>query len=456
MKKMLTNNLGLKAVSILFALILWLIVVNVYNPISTATFANIPVEVLNEESITDKGKVYSVLDGSNVISIRVQAQRSVLDDLSSSDFRATADMDELTLFENVPIEVEALRYKAKIESIEYKTKNMKVEIEDRSVAQFAIEISLLGNPKPGYAVGAKSLSQNVVKISGPDSIVDTISQVVAEVDIENMASDINIPVNLKAYDKNQNLVESNQLSFSVNSVDVYVKMLETKGVVINASTQGIPMDGYAATGEIICNPATVTIGAKKNILESITSITIPPEELDIAGRTESLKKTIDLNKYLNNEAVLIGTSKVEVTVVIEPLQMKEIQIQPLSIDLLNKPDEYSVSFLSYTNITVIIKGLAEDLENFDITTVKAGVDLTGLGEGTHNIPLIITLPSGFVLAEEEMIDVKIVKHSTGETDVSDADSEEDAVPVKNASSSNTANAAKVDSNSSNTNDRKQD
>ena len=45
MKKSLMNNLGLKLLAFLFALLLWLIVVNIDNPITDATFDGIPVTV---------------------------------------------------------------------------------------------------------------------------------------------------------------------------------------------------------------------------------------------------------------------------------------------------------------------------------------------------------------------------------------------------------------------------
>lgn len=43
MKKGLMNNWGLKILSFLLAVMLWLIVVNIDDPVTTQTFNNIPV-----------------------------------------------------------------------------------------------------------------------------------------------------------------------------------------------------------------------------------------------------------------------------------------------------------------------------------------------------------------------------------------------------------------------------
>ena len=79
MKKMLTNNLGLKLLSIVSAVMLWLIVVNIDDPVTYQDFSSIRVAMLNEDAVTDKDQVYRVEDNSDLINIRVWAKRSVLD-----------------------------------------------------------------------------------------------------------------------------------------------------------------------------------------------------------------------------------------------------------------------------------------------------------------------------------------------------------------------------------------
>ena len=53
--KRLTKNWGLKVISILFAIALWLVVVNVNDPTIKVTFANIPVTIENVDVITNQG-----------------------------------------------------------------------------------------------------------------------------------------------------------------------------------------------------------------------------------------------------------------------------------------------------------------------------------------------------------------------------------------------------------------
>ena len=82
-----TNNFGLKVLSIIFAIIMWLVVVNIDDPKITKTFTT-TVSITNESAISDMGKYYEVVDGKNTVTFAVSAKRSLIEDLSGSDFKA--------------------------------------------------------------------------------------------------------------------------------------------------------------------------------------------------------------------------------------------------------------------------------------------------------------------------------------------------------------------------------
>ena len=51
MKDFFTKNIGLKLLSVLLALLLWLTVMNVEDPTVTATISDIPVQIINDDVI---------------------------------------------------------------------------------------------------------------------------------------------------------------------------------------------------------------------------------------------------------------------------------------------------------------------------------------------------------------------------------------------------------------------
>ena len=102
LKMSLTNNIGLKFLAVLIALVLWLAIVNVNDPEKTITVSNIPISVTNESAITSRDMVYNV-KSEQYLNITVSGKRSIVSNLSAEDFRATASLKELSKVNSIPV-----------------------------------------------------------------------------------------------------------------------------------------------------------------------------------------------------------------------------------------------------------------------------------------------------------------------------------------------------------------
>ena len=81
--KKLTNNLGLKILAALFAFILWVVVINVDEPVRTVPYTA-SVKTENEDYITSNGKYFELLDGNNTVTFNVSAKRTYQEKLTNS------------------------------------------------------------------------------------------------------------------------------------------------------------------------------------------------------------------------------------------------------------------------------------------------------------------------------------------------------------------------------------
>ena len=160
-----TNNLGLKILAVMISCILWFVVNNITDPLEDKPFNNIPVEIINSDLITNEGKVYEVLDGTNFVNVRLRGKRSIIRDITRDDLRAVADMAELTFMNTVRIEVSSNRNNSDLE-FKCSTENLKLSIENMISFERRIKVSTTGTPEEGYIIGDVSQSQNVVRLSG--------------------------------------------------------------------------------------------------------------------------------------------------------------------------------------------------------------------------------------------------------------------------------------------------
>ena len=95
MKKRMESDLLLKIISVVFAFLLWMFVINTDNPVIKKTFSDVPVDMLNEQVLDDLNQTYKIESGDTV-SFTVKGKKDVVDRLTKSDFRATADVSSMS------------------------------------------------------------------------------------------------------------------------------------------------------------------------------------------------------------------------------------------------------------------------------------------------------------------------------------------------------------------------
>lgn len=419
-KNKMLNNLGLKILAVLTAIVIWLIVVNISDPVISNPFSGIKVDILNTEVITSKNRVFEVVDGTDTITVAVSANRTIMDYLNASNIKATADMRELNEEDGtVRIRVESNRYNNKIDSMKPKTEYLKVKIENKKNAQFPIEAEVIGKPQDGYMVGNISMNQNIVYVSGAESIVSRIARVTAEVPVEGMAGSISTSMDLKYYDKKGNLIDQSHLTQNISNVDLKIEILKTKEAEVKAKTTGVPAAGYGLSGRIVISPAKVMIAGKGTSLNEVNEITIPENLLNVEGLTTNLETEVYLKRLLPDGIVLANeeeAGKVNVVVEIVELSSKTVEYPKSRIAIEGVPEKYTATFGSTTEtITFDVLGLPEQLEGLDITqiTAKADVeaymetnDIASLKEESYLIPITLSLPNGITQKLPVNINIK--------------------------------------------------
>lgn len=398
--KHLANNPGLKILSIVIAVILWLVVVNFNNPKISTTFT-IPVTVENSDVLEDMGKTYDVVGTTDRAVFYVKGERSYMDKLDGSDFVATADLsqivdiagnsDEKLVPINISVNSAAKRFEDKL-SITQKTVNMQIRLEDLATKQAYISCEPKGNPAEGYAIGDVSASPNLVKISGPRSIVSRVSKVVASVDVEGLEEDINVNVEPVLYDENGTVIQSDRVSLSQGRIMVSVQILGTKRVPVYCEASGTPADGYVFAG-LEYAPETIMIKGEPAVLNRIHEILIPEDAIDLDGATEDVENSIDITPYLNELGVSLVDSdenKIAVKAMIEQLAVRNMELPMEALQILNRPENLEVTF-EETKLVIPVRGREEELAELTESQIQASVNLLNLPAGDHAVAVEISL-----------------------------------------------------------------
>lgn len=411
MLKKLTNNLGLKLLSLLVAVVLWLVVVNIDDPVTTRTFNGIHVDIENEETITSEGKVYSILDGSDTVNVTVKAKRSVLDSLVASDIKAYADMREMDVSLGlVPIDVYSQRNANKIEEITTRTKNLKISMESLQTKQFAIANIISGAPAEGYAVGDITINPNVIKVSGPASVVEKVTRAVVRIDVAGMGTKLNLKLVPLLLDDSGNVISTTGLSVNIKEVDAEVNMINTKEVPITINTIGAPASGYTHT-RTDYSPDKIKVKGSSEALDALTEIVLPDELLDISGAKETVGKTVDITEYLPKgvEPVDSNDKNIVVSAVIEHLDKRSITISTSSIEKENLTMGLQAAFVT-DKISVEVEGLSETIKEIEAEDLICEIDLSDCTKvGKYSVPVKVLTPVGVTAYDGVKVEVNITQ-----------------------------------------------
>lgn len=416
MKNKLTANIGLKIISLVFAFLLWLVVNNAEDPTISKTFTNIPVRLQNTELITDSGKVYEVLDDTDVVErVTVRAPKSVFSSLDAGNIMAVADVSELSSLDTISIRFSTNIYNSEVESISGSIDMVKLNIEDRRTKTLALKATVSGTAETGYLVGDVVTDQNLVRISGPESVVNQVSKASVDVDVTGFTSDIGTSAEIRLYDAEDHLIQDSRITQNIRTVGVTVNIYQTAEIPINIVTTGTPASGYRLSGEITTSLSTVTIAGKSNVVRNVDSIEISGEALDISGENSDYVTKIDVRNYLPENVFLadISQSWIEVTVAIRPEVSRKLEISEERIRVDNVPSGYRATLaVAEEGLAIDIKGLSTDVSGIRSSDLQGIVDveqwmaqrgMTEPVEGYYNVEVDFGLPDGISVSGAEVL-----------------------------------------------------
>lgn len=389
----LTNNFALKLISVIFACVLWLVVVNVDNPLVTRSFKAMAT-IENEDIITNNGKVFEILDESQMITFTVTGPRSIVERLSGSDFKVVADMGKIQLdYGLVPIDVTPIRYESQLD-IGVKIPNLHVKIQNLVKQQFVVTGNSTGTPLAGYAKGDILVQPNMISVSGPEEVMKRVKKAVAAISIEGAYSEKTEAVIPILYDEEGKQLDMTNVTITPKAVTVRAEILETKKVPITIKPQGEVAAGYIYNG-VDCSPASVTVKGTKEELEKLTELMIPSKELDISGAQTDIEKVINVSQYLPEGVELVDPELTTaiVTAKIAALDSKVLTLETKNITILNLPSTLKVKF-EESSVKVTVKGQKAVLDAFTINDLTAQLDLSGVSKGSVRVDLKLILPMG--------------------------------------------------------------
>ena len=273
-----------------------------------------------------------------------------------------------------------------------------VELEKVLAKEMEVEYSLIGTPEKGYSLtGEPQFNPSKVKITGAQSVLESINQVICAIDISGAKEDLSREITIKAVDVKGNEIKDVKIEpdFVEASISLTHGYPEAQ-LIVKPKIIGKPAPGYYIS-EISSNPDEIRIFgnySKISKIEFLETIAI-----DISGITKTLSVRVPpaLEEGLN-----IAEGEVELIEV--TIQVKEAIIQKVLKNIPVVPRDLS-PFVSCeikpntVDVTVEGKNILVDLLKAE--EVKAFIIFTDDFRVEQKVKAQVVLPEGITLIKVE-------------------------------------------------------
>lgn len=384
MEKKNNRQILIRICCIIASFCLWLYISNVENPISTYVIRNVPVKLINVDSL-DQSKLTVLPNQKFSVSINVRGTSLELMKIKASDFKIVADMSQYAVKEGenrIPVQIVHYPSNVNIEN----SSNMwtDVEIDKLYEKDVPIKVKVEGKTRAGYYYLEPTLSQADATISGAGKYASMISNVVANVNVENLNKDLETEPKLEAVDKNGKIIDN--ISIKPQKITVTVPIKKSKSVGINVVTSGKPPSGIDIKTINSVDEGVDIIGDYDKV-KDISTINTKPIDLGTVSKSNIISVKLDLPEGIST---LTGKDSVDVKIDVDQVIQKTVAA---NVNIINLPQGFTSS-QDNNSVNVNLSGDSAIINTISAADVKAVVDASGFKEGVNSGKISLTLPSG--------------------------------------------------------------
>jgi len=361
--------------ALVLAIIVWVSSVTASDPNQTITYKTpIKLEILglNPDLVITYQEVQSV-------KVTLRAPRSVHARLANDPglINATINLSGLEAGDHILIP-EVLVDLKPVQVVEVSPASVEISLEKVSSRTMSISLVQTGTLPVGFQIRSARLSQSEVKLVGPESLVNTVVDVVATIDVSELTSSISRTLDLKPINEAGVVVEGVVLNPSRVDVSIEVEQLiGYRNVFVKIVTNGSVAQGYHLTSIVVDPPILTVYASNPDLIRSMPAY----------GAQQSFESRVGLQ--LPEGIVVIGDQSVVVSVGVEAIYTST-QIIGVPVTAINLAGGLQAK-LSPQSVDVYISGPMNLLENIGTASVHVTLDLTGLTEGTYQLSPTVEL-----------------------------------------------------------------
>lgn len=367
----ITRYLPSLILAFILSVAVWITAVTASDPVEERVYPHaVPVEIIGQ----DPGLVITS-DAPSPVTITLSAPSSIWARISNDQVtvRAQADLSGLKSGKyDVPVQIQLGTRPAEV--VSYSPHSFTVALENLETHPFTIQVNRHGEPAIGFQAETPTLSQSVVTVSGPKSVVDRVAQVMVDMDLTGATETINRPVSLQAVDSNNNPLAG--INLSPDKVTVTQSITQRGGyrnVVVKVTLAGTVATGYRLTNITVSPPAVTVFSSNPQLVADLPGY-IETTMLNLNNIKQDLDTRLAINLPVGISVV--GDSTVLVQVGVAAIQ-GSLTFTNNKVEVDGLPAGMSAA-ISPETVDVILSGPLPVLDTLRTENLHVSVDLSAV------------------------------------------------------------------------------
>jgi YbbR domain-containing protein len=382
-------------ISLLIAFGLWMYVITEVSPNSEWTYYDIPVRMEGETVLRERNLIITAMSSTDV-DLTLSGNRSDLNQLNNSNITLKADLTKIydpgthnigydIIF---PGHVAANAFNRENQYPDSITITAERLIRNKEIP---VNIAYQGKSAEGYVVrrGDAVLDNTHILVTGPQSVVDQITQAVIVVDLEGKTESISQNYRFSLCDSEGEGVDSELIT--VNMEEVHLDLTIHRKKQVDFTVTIVPGGGATeADVELKMSVESIQLSGSDIALEQVGD-TINLGTINLADYENDVSLTFTIPTYegLTNDS---GETEVVVDISFKGLSTREIVIDEFVIS--GVPEGYEGKVIT-EKLTIKVRGKTELLSKLTAKDIIARVDFTNEEPGDATIRVNITFPGKY-------------------------------------------------------------
>ncbi len=359
---------GLALLSAALSVALWITVTEEQNPTLIETFP-VPIRV----EAVNVGPGIAVANTLDSVEVRIAAPEDRWEQLTSENLQAIVDLNGLGAREQqVPVRVDVTGVRS-ARVVEVIPPTVLVNLEDFVSKEVAVVARAIGALPLGYELSSTTPEAAAVEVSGPQSLVDLVVEVIGDVNVTGLT--VSLPQSVDLTPQGAGGGEVRGVRVNPPATRIRVEVLQTtltRHVPLIPTVLGQPASGYRVVG-VAATPSTLEVRGTIEQLQAIDALELP--SVDIAAARSSISRTVELELPPGLSAP--GAPAVSVLVAVATVDgTLRLQVAP---ETQGVAEGYTAE-LDQPSVSVLLRAPQPALNALVLSDVRVVADLAGVAE----------------------------------------------------------------------------